>query len=69
MLTREQIERQDFVDNAILELLRLLIRRETYAWDIEEIGLIRDDIEELATAHGWAPGAFYPVDDEAADDD
>ncbi len=46
-LTRQQIERQDFVDNTIFELLQKFSPRpKTVKWDIEIIGAIRDAIQE-----------------------
>ena len=44
-LTKKELERQDFVDNSIFELIAKL--NPTYSeltWDIEMIGEIRDDI-------------------------
>ena len=42
-LTQEQIERQDFVDNSIFELLQNLNpTNKDLEWDIEVIGGIRD---------------------------
>ena len=46
-LTKLQIERQDFVDNEIFELLqKFLPPLKTMNWDIEVIGAIRDAIQE-----------------------
>jgi hypothetical protein len=46
-LTDKQIERQDFVDNAIFNLIQSLnTTDEAINWDIETIGEIRDVIEE-----------------------
>ena len=45
VLSREQIQRQDFVDNAIYDLIRLLTPEgHGPDWDIEMIGGIRDSI-------------------------
>lgn len=45
-LTREQLQRQDFVDNSIFELMQSLIPSgQELEWDIEMIGEIRDCIE------------------------
>jgi hypothetical protein len=45
-LTNEQIERQDFVDNAIYRLIQELNPTELYIdWDIEIIGEIRDVVK------------------------
>ena len=46
-LTKQQIERQDFVDNQIFELVqRLLPPSKKIKWNIEVIGDIRDAIQE-----------------------
>jgi len=46
-LTKQQIRRQDFVDNNIFELLqRFLPQSKTMKWDIEAIGAVRDAIRE-----------------------
>jgi len=46
-LTKQQIQRQDFVDNQIFELLQqLLPHTEKLAWDITMIGAVRDAIRE-----------------------
>lgn len=42
--TKKQIERQDFVDNEIFELLQRLAPSVKIKWDIEMIGNIRDSI-------------------------
>ena len=46
-LTEEQIKRQDYVDNAIYQLVREInpVDKEI-AWDIEMIGDVRDVIED-----------------------
>ncbi len=46
-LTKRQIERQDFVDSEIFELLqKFLPTSKTMEWDIEVIGAIRDAVQE-----------------------
>ena len=46
-LTKQQIRRQDFVDNNIFELLqKFLPPSKTMEWDIEAIATIRDVIQE-----------------------
>ncbi len=46
-LTKQQIERQDFVDNTIFELLQKFSPHpKTVKWNIETIGAIRDTIQE-----------------------
>ncbi len=46
-LTKQQIERQDFVDNQIFELMQKLLpsSRQT-DWNIEAIGAVRDAFQE-----------------------
>lgn len=45
-LTGQQIERQDFVDNAIFNLFNLFVpSNKEKEWDIEVIGEIRDAIK------------------------
>ena len=44
-LTKQQIERQDFVDNQTFELMQKLIpSSKQIEWDIEAIGAVRDAI-------------------------
>ena len=46
-LTSEQIKRQDFVDNAIFDLIKTVNPAEKeMRWDIEMIGEIRDVVGE-----------------------
>ena len=46
-LTKQQIERQDFVDDNIFELLqKFLPQSKIMKWDIETIGAVRDAIRE-----------------------
>lgn len=46
-LTKKQIERQDFVDNEIFELLqRIIPSSKKMEWDIEMIAFVRDAIKE-----------------------
>ena len=46
-LTRKQIERQDFVDNAVYQLIQKVNPTDIFIeWDIEVIGEIRDVIKE-----------------------
>lgn len=45
-LSKEQLERQDFVDNAIFDLIQTLNpSEEEIEWDIDFIGEIRDIIQ------------------------
>lgn len=47
-LTSAQIERQDFVDNAIMDLLQKVNpTNKTLKWDIESIAMVRDAIEDV----------------------
>ena len=61
-LTRQQISRQDFVDNQIFELIqRLLPPTKRVAWDIEMIGTIRDEIRrQLVDKKLISEIQFYP---------
>ncbi|MCR5065136.1 MAG: hypothetical protein K6A67_05130 [Bacteroidales bacterium] len=61
-LTKQQIERQDFVDNAIFELINKLIPSDKkMEWDIEAIGEIRDAIQAYFVGRGFCTGKeFYP---------
>jgi len=61
-LTRRQIERQDFVDNAIYNLINELIPSDKkMEWDIDAIGEIRDAIQSQLVERGMCTEqAFYP---------
>ena len=62
-LTKKQIERQDFVDNQIVELIqKLLPASKMIDWDIEAIGAIRDAIRaQVVDKKGVTSEAkFYP---------
>lgn len=61
-LTDEQIERQDFVDNAIYNLINELIPSDNEMdWDIEVIGDIRDTIQSHLVEKGLClEQDFYP---------
>ena len=46
-LTNRQIERQDFVDNAVFRLIQdINPAQKELSWDIEMIGEIRDNIRQ-----------------------
>jgi hypothetical protein len=62
MLTQPQLERQDFVDNAIFALLENLKTSSTeLVWDIEMIADIRDHIASwLEGKNATQPQEFYP---------
>ncbi len=61
-MSDEQIRRQDFVDNAIFELInRTNPTRREIAWDIEMIGNIRDSlVSELQKKLGIGEFEVYP---------
>lgn len=65
-LTKAQIEKQDFVDNAISDLIRELNpSREDIDWNIEIIAEIRDRISSYFEEIGiCAEQDFYPFIDE-----
>lgn len=61
-LTAQQIERQDFVDNAIFELINDLIPSDKeMEWDIDVIGWIRDALQsQLVSKNFCTEQEFYP---------
>ncbi len=61
-LANEQLERQDFVDNKIFELIQELASSgEHLEWDIEMIGAARDAIEnQLVERDIMSEDEFYP---------
>ena len=61
-LTKQQLERQDFVDNGIFELIqKLLPANKQLEWDIEVIGAVRDVIQnEVAKKKFMNKRQFYP---------
>lgn len=61
-MNNEQIKRQDFVDNAIFELIqRINPTKHQISWDIEMIGKIRDSvISELQNELGISEFEIYP---------
>ena len=61
-MTNEQLERQDFVDNAIFSLIQEINpTSQTISWDIEMIGNIRDAIvNELEKKLGITEFEIYP---------
>jgi hypothetical protein len=62
MFTNAQLERQDFVDNAVFSLLEnLKTSSAELIWDIEMIGEIRDTIQHWLEAKNLTlPEEFYP---------
>ena len=65
-LTGQQIERQDFVDNAIFNLINELIPSDKeMEWDIEFIGVVRDAIQTRLVEKGiCSEHEFYPYIEE-----
>ena len=62
-LTKRQINRQDFVDNQIFELMQKFISpSKQINWDIEIIGAVRDTIQEqlISKQKIISEGQFYP---------
>ena len=62
-LTKQQIERQDFVDNQIFELMQKLLQPpKQVEWDIEAIGAARDTIQEQIVDRQklMSEAKFYP---------
>ena len=61
-LTKQQIERQDFVDNHIFELMReLLPPSKQINWNIEIISAIRDAIgKQIVDKKFMSEMQFYP---------
>ena len=52
-LTEQQIERQDFVDNAIYDMINELIpSNKEMEWNIEAIGEVRDAIQNQLVERG-----------------
>lgn len=65
-MTDQQITRQDFVDNAIFNLINELIPSDKeMEWDIEVIGEVRDAIQAQLVEHGvCTEQEFYPYIEE-----
>jgi hypothetical protein len=65
-LTKKQIERQDFVDNAIFGLLETLNpTKKQLDWDIEMIGTVRDAIQSfMEQKTNCSEQEFYPYIEE-----
>ena len=61
-MSDEQIKRQDFVDNAVFELIRQTNpTKRQIPWDIEMIGNIRDSlVSELQEKLGISEFEIYP---------
>ena len=65
-LNKKQIERQDFVDNSIFELLQLLNpTKKEFDWDIEMIGNVRNLIQNwIIKKTNCLEQEFYPYVEE-----
>jgi hypothetical protein len=65
-LNKKQIERQDFVDNAIFELLQTINPTDKeLCWDIEMIADIRDTIQYYIIKRiNCSEQEFYPFIEE-----
>ena len=65
-LTPKQIARQDFVDNAIYDIINELIPSDKeMEWNIEAIGIIRDVIQsQLVERNFCTEQEFYPFIEE-----
>ena len=65
-LIDQQISRQDFVDNAIYDLINELIPSDKeMEWDIEVIGEVRDVIQAMFVGRGiCTEQEFYPYIEE-----
>lgn len=62
-LVKQQIERQDFVDNQIFELIqKILPPQKQMEWNIEVIGTIRDAIQRQIVNEQklMSEAKFYP---------
>ena len=66
-LTEQQIDRQDYVDNAIFSLMRVINpSNKEIEWDIEMIGEIRDVLKEwlVDKLNLTTEQEFYPYSEE-----
>ena len=61
-LNKKQIERQDFVDNSVFDLLQLLNpTKKEFDWDIEMIGNVRNLIQNwIIKKTNCLEQEFYP---------
>lgn len=60
-LTKQQIKRQDFVDNEVFELIQRLAPSAKMKWDIEVMGTIRDEIrKQIVGKKFMSEMKFYP---------
>ncbi len=64
-LTREQISRQDIVDNACYALMLELAKGSDLPWDIEHISTVREAIQSVLVEklHIMSEIEFYPYID------
>jgi hypothetical protein len=65
-LTKQQIERQDFVDNSIFELIQKINPTDKiFGWDIEMISNVRDTIRYfIINKTNCTEQEFYPFIEE-----
>ena len=65
-LSEQQLQRQDFVDNAIHKMINELIPNEKQLdWDIERIAQVRDSISQVVAKKGiCTEQEFYPFIEE-----
>ena len=61
-LTKKQIDRQDFVDNSIFELLQTLNPTDNnFDWNIEIIAIVRDAVQHfIVSKTNCSEQEFYP---------
>lgn len=61
-LTKKQIKRQDEVDNDIFRLLQNFSPIIVLPWDIEDIGIVRDAVQNVIVnkRHLMTEMEFYP---------
>ncbi len=62
-LTKEEIQKQDYVDMCCFGLLQMLAKPGNIKWDIEQIGIIRDAAQEVICDNLLLMTAqeFYPA--------
>lgn len=70
VLTNAEAERQDIVDNAIMELIEQLNPGEPLEWDIEDIATVRAEIAAILVKKGrCTEHEFYPYLEINRDED
>lgn len=65
-LTKEQIERQDFVDNATFDFINSIIPNENQIeWDIDSIAQVREKVWDVIKERNiCSEQEFYPFIEE-----